>query len=494
MKVLLVSFFNDEAYGLRSLHSTLIENNIDAHMLFFKVEPKQFRENHEKKIRKDFKGNIRNASDHEIDLLVNYIKIQKFDVVGFSLVSSHFTLYKRLYQKIKNIDGVTIVLGGWQPSMNPEKCIDYTDYLCIGEGEVSFCELVNRLDNKQPTNDINNFWINANGTVIKNPVRPLTRDLSSFPIPLFDHKYSHVIENNKLINSEPYFDNTRYGTLIGRGCPHQCTYCSNSYMTNNIYPKSWARIRYRSIEHVKNEMIIVKEKLKHLKNINFYDEVFTPRMEWIKEFFSWYKKEINIPFYCFFFPGACNEEKCNVLADAGLSGVWLGVQSGSQRVRNEVFRRFYTNEQVINQAKVFHKCGINVRYDFIFDNPFEKFDESLESIYMMLELPQPFSMNLFSLKFFPNTEITKMALEAGIINESNIDDNQKSDQDTYLIRQDVESLDNKFIAHLAFYISCMSKDPLLHEQKNMILRLIDDYKIAKDITPVNALIQPFLER
>ena len=37
-KVLLVSFFNDEAYGLRSLHSTLIENGIDARMLFFKVE------------------------------------------------------------------------------------------------------------------------------------------------------------------------------------------------------------------------------------------------------------------------------------------------------------------------------------------------------------------------------------------------------------------------------------------------------------------------
>jgi len=40
----------------------------------------------------------------------------------------------------------------------------------------------------------------------------------------------------------------------------------------------------------------------------------------------------------------------------------------------------------------------------------------------------------------------------------------------------------------------MSKDPLLHEKKDMILRIIDDYKITKDITPVYDLVQPFLER
>ena len=492
VKVLLVSFFNDEAYGLRSLHSTLVENKIDAHMLFFKVESKQFREDHGENAKKDFTGSIRNASDKEIELLVDFILSNEFNVVGFSLVSSHFRLYKRIYERIKDVKGITIVLGGWQPSLKPEECIQYADYLCIGEGEVAFLELISLLANNGAADRVLNFWFNKNSTVIKNPVRPLTADISSFPIPLYDHKYSHFIENDKLINYELYFDNVRYGTFIGRGCPKQCTYCSNSHMANVIYPKSWSRIRYRSMNHVKNELMIVKDKLKNVKSINFYDEVFTPNIEWIKDFFSWYEKEINIPFYCFFFPGSCSEEKCKILASAGLSGVWLGVQSGSTRVRREVFKRMYTNQQIIEQARIFHKHGVSIRYDFILDNPFESFEESIESIFLMLELPQPFSVNLFSLKFFPNTEITKMALDAGIINKLDLDDNQINDQDTYLIRQDVKDQDNKFIDHLAFYISCMSKDPNLREQKGMLSKLIDDYKITKDITTIEDLIKPFL--
>lgn len=494
MKVLLVSFYNDEAYGLRSLHSTLIKNKIHAQMLFFKVESKQFDEDHEKNVKKHFTGSIKNASEKEIQLLTDFIVENKYTVIGFSLVSSHFRLYKKIYEKIRSIEGLTIVVGGWQPSLNPEDCINYTDYLCIGEGEVAFSELIMSLGNKQLADNIANFWANNKGTVIKNPVRPLISDLSYFPVPLYDHKYSYYIENNMLVNLEPYFDNARYGTFIGRGCPKQCTYCSNSYMANDIYPKSWSRIRYRSNDHIKGELLTVKNKLENIKSINFYDEVFTPNLGQIKDLFSWYEKEIGIPFYCFFFPGACDEERCRILAKAGLSGVWLGVQSGSPRVRREVFKRIYTNNQVIIQAKIFQACGVGVRYDFILDNPFESFDESLESIFLMLELPQPFSVNLFSLKFFPNTEITKMALNARVITKSQLNDNQANDQDTYLIRQDVKNTDNKFINNLAFYMSCMSKDPSLHDQRNMIKKLIKNYKESKDVSPVENLIKLFLEK
>ncbi|HBN07140.1 MAG TPA: hypothetical protein DD435_00330 [Cyanobacteria bacterium UBA8530] len=491
-KVLLVSFFNDEAYGLRSLHSTLIENGIEARMLFFKVESMQFKGDHEASSKRDFTGGIRNASDKEIGLLVDFILSNRFDVVAFSLVSSHHRLYKEIYKRIENIEGLSIVLGGWQPSLNPEECIRYSDYLCIGEGEVAFLELIRLLAKGSATDRVSNFWINDGGKIIKNPVRPLTPDISSFPLPLYDHKYSHIIENDEVIDHEPYFDNFRYGTFIGRGCPMQCTYCSNSYMANVVYPKSWSRIRCRSIEHVKTELSTVKDKLKKVKSINFYDEVFMPDLEWIRNLFSWYKEEIGLPFYCFFFPGSCSEEKCEILVSAGLSGVWLGVQSGSARVRKEVFKRSYTNQQIIDQAKIFNRHGVSVRYDFIFDNPFESFEESIESLLLMMELPQPFSLNLFSLKFFPNTEITKMALDAGLINKSNLDDNQTNDQDTYLIRQDVASPDNKFINHLAFYISCLSKDSDLPERKGGIYKLIDDYRKNRDNTAIEDLIRPLV--
>jgi radical SAM superfamily enzyme YgiQ (UPF0313 family) len=132
-----------------------------------------------------------------------------------------------------------------------------------------------------------------------------------------------------------------------------------------------------------------------------------------------------------------------------LKGIWIGVQSGSPRVRNDVFKRRYSNEQIINQARIFHKYGVSVRYDFIFDNPFETFEESLESIFMMMQLPQPFSLNLFSLKYFPNTEITEMARRSGFITEGDIDDNRDDDRDTYVIHRDRETwiTDSSIILH-----------------------------------------------
>jgi len=492
MKVLLVSFFNDEAYGVRVIHSNLIENNIEAYMLFFKLDDHKTKTKNEHQ-KEDYliaDGNY--VSSNEIDILVSHIKGNKYDVVGFSLVSQHFFLYKKIYERIKRIDNLTVVIGGWQASLNPDICINYADFVCVGEGESPFVDLVSKINKKENTANIENFYVKTNDGAIKNPVRQLPKDLSAFPIPLFEHKYSYVIENDKMVNHEPYFNNTRYGTFIGRGCPFHCTYCSNSYMADSVYPGQWSKVRHRSIEHMKKELLAVKKQLKFVKSINFYDEVFTPKIKWIKEFFYWYKMEISIPFYVFFFPGSCNDEKAEILANSGLNGVWIGVQSGSERVRNEIFKRKYSNDKLLKQARIFHKYGVNVRYDFIFDNPFETFEESLESIYLMLELPQPFSLNLFSLKYFPNTEIAKMAEEAGFITATDMDDNQEKDRDTYTIHKDKGNLNDKFINQLALYISLLSGNQLLEHQKKDIYKLIDDYKYSHDISYIENLIKPFL--
>ena len=468
MKTLLVSFFNDEAYGLRSIHSTLVLNGFDAKLLFFKLD--NYREKtKEEETTENFIGKLDEVLESEIDLLVEFVEKEKFDVVGFSLVSQHFNLFKRIQKKLKN---VIVIVGGWQASLEPLECLQFADYVCVGEGEEPTLDLIRRLSNKETTNNIQNIYTKTT----TNKVRQLNTRLFTLPIPIFSDIYSYIIENNQLLHQEPQFQNSRYGTFIGRGCPFACTYCSNSFMKDKIYPNEWTKIRYRSIEHVKKELLYVKKTLLNIKSINFYDEIFSPSLSWTKEFFAWYKEEINLPFYCFFYPGLCNEEKAEVLSEAGMKGVWLGIQSGSQRVRDEIFKRHYTNELVLKQAEIFKKYNISVRYDFIFDNPFESFDESLESIYLMLKLPVPFSLNLFSLKFFPNTEITKMAEEKGIISKNEVDD---KDRNFYFIRKDVGTEETKFIKLLAYKISQLSST-LTDEDRNEISTSIEDFRCHKD--------------
>jgi len=488
MKVLLISFYNVRAYGVRSLHSSLVSCGIDARMLFFKTGVRS----HNKGIMKSFNSIINKTTDKEIELFVDFVQWFAPDILAFSIVSSHFSLYKRIYNRIKNIENLMIVIGGWEPSLSPDKCIQYTDYLCIGEGEECLCEMVQKLRDSKCVDNVENLWINKKDNIIRNEVRSLNKDISSLPFLLFDNKFSCFIENNAMITKEPYLDSVNYSTFVSRDCPHCCTYCCNSYMAKCVYPKSWSKPRYSSIKHVMNELKIVKVKFENLESIDFLDEVFTPTVEWSRIFFEQYKKEIDIPFYCVFFPGSCSNELCKILADAGLKGVWLGVQSGSERVRREVFKRYYKNEDVVRQAQIFYENDVNVRYDFIFDNPFETFEESLESIYLMFKLPEPFSLNMFSLKYFPHTEITDMALKAGFITEQDIVGQGDEDQDNFGVGRNNESPKQKFINHMVMYIYFLAKGKKLKERKDELVNIIENFKVDNDILKIAQLLQPFI--
>jgi radical SAM superfamily enzyme YgiQ (UPF0313 family) len=372
----------------------------------------------------------------EEHLLYEEIKEINPDVLAFSLVSPNFKLYQKLYKKIRSLGDFKILVGGWQASLNPMETIRYCDILCRGEGEEAIPELIEAIQNRKKIYSIPNIWFKAEDLIIETPVRPLTQNLSQYPNCIIDNSLASYIEDNKIVRKDPYVNNIRYGTSVGRGCYYKCNFCSNSFMATELYPKEWSRIRYRTIDHIIEELKQAKAKIPNLKCINFYDEIFLPPKEWVEEFFIRYKKEIDFPFYCMFFPGTCKEELLKLMVPAGLTGVWMGVQSGSERVRKEVFKRFYSNETVLNQAFLFVKYGINVKYDFIFDNPFETIEETEESIQLMKMLPNPKSFNMFSLKFFPQTKITEMALRQGFITKKDLDDQLEIESPRYEISEE----------------------------------------------------------
>ena len=421
MKILFISFYNDEAYGLRILHSIAHNEGHEAKMLFFKLNYPRPRSS---------------ITEHERELFYDYLNYFKPDILAFSLVSSNFKLYQSFYKELRKRGDWKIIIGGWQATLNPHETIKYCDYLNIGEGEESIPELIECLENKRIPLDIKNIWFHYEDTYIEQKPRELCKDLNRYPIPIIDNRFAVYIDDNEIYYKDPYTINTRYGISISRGCPFSCTYCSNSTQ-KEIY-SNWSKIRYRTIEHSIEELKQAKKRIPNLKCINFYDEVFPSKIEWLKEFFNQYKKEIDIPFYCMFYPGTCKEELIQIMKKAGLAGIWLGVQSGSERVRKEVFKRFYSNEKVLEQANLFAKYEISVKYDFIFDNPFETEKETKESIKLMAELPEPKAFNMFSLKFFPHTEITEKALKEKIISEEYLDDQLNIESPRYTVSDEKE--------------------------------------------------------
>ena len=403
-----------EAMGLRMVHSALYHHGHDAKMLFFKsLLPK-------KDGNQVDSGNP--VTHAEKELLFNLLREQNPDILGFRVFSNDFLLVKELIAEIRLFYKGLVMMGGPHPLVLPEECMQHCDIVCRGEGEKSMLELASCLSEGRDYSKIKNLWINKGPQTIKNELRTRQSDLDVFPIPIFKDSCSIIIENGKLEKREPYFDNTRYGIMAIRGCPYQCSYCSNSVFSE-IYqhePKS-NTLRGRSVEHVMEELIYVKNTLPNIKVINFYDEVFAPSEKWVDEFCEKYISQINLPFYCEFFPGVEKESRLIKLKKAGLAGVWLGVQSGSELTRRNVFFRKPSNQIILNSAQTFAKCGISVKYDFILENPFEKVEDKIETAELMLRLPAPYSVNFFKLLYFPGTRLTQRALQEKIITSDQIE-------------------------------------------------------------------------
>ena len=111
------------------------------------------------------------------------------------------------------------VFGGPHPTFFPEMIEkEGVDAVCIGEGEYAMLELMNRLEQGKPADDIQNFWIKSNGTTKKNMVRPLIEDLDE--LPFLDRELMYEGDKDlKLSRNKGFF--------AGRGCPYRCTYCFN---------------------------------------------------------------------------------------------------------------------------------------------------------------------------------------------------------------------------------------------------------------------------
>jgi anaerobic magnesium-protoporphyrin IX monomethyl ester cyclase len=269
---------------------------------------------------------------------------------------------------------------------------------------------------------IPNLWTRTGTTVVRNEVRPLFEDLDSLPYPEYGGDDKYFIEEDNLSVRDPALGTYNLNIMASRGCPYHCSYCCNSTF-NSLYRHKGPRIRRRSVANVFDEMSALIGKFPKLKRIDFIDEVFAWDKAWTAEFVQRYKKEINLPFQCAQHPNMVDREILMMLKDAGLERVEIGVQSGSERIRKEYLERSVSDKKLLETAKLVNERGLVPFYDFIIDNPFETEEEQRQTLEFMLKLSRPYHLHVFSMKYFPGTEMTRRALAAGYISEKQVEGN-----------------------------------------------------------------------
>lgn len=334
-------------------------------------------------------------------LIVKKSVKEKPDLIAFSCFTGNYQWCLTIAKKIKSVSRIPIVFGGVHTTAVPNEVLanSCVDYIIIGEGEYAFLDLIQYLGNqKEKTiSEINNLGYKREGKLYLNNVREYIKDLDSMPFPdkeLFYKKIPLLAENYLIVTS--------------RGCPFNCTYCSNN-MYHCTYISEKNHLRIRSPENVIQELKIAKSNW-NPKLINFADDVFSSSKVWLQKFIPLYKSEINIPFFCSVHPNTMTKEIAELLKSGGCWLVTMGVQSGSERIRKDVFHRFGTNEQIMKSIGYIKKAGIKISVDNIFGAP----GETEADLKLGLEVyykTNPDRILTFWLTYYPNTEIIKIAID-----------------------------------------------------------------------------------
>jgi radical SAM superfamily enzyme YgiQ (UPF0313 family) len=357
------------------------------------------------------------------DNIISFLEETKPDVLGFSVMTIFYNTIKKLSAKIrKEIPTIKIIWGGIHPTIRPDECLDYCDFVCRGEGEEPLLDLISRLDKGEEYHDIPNLSQSKNGEIHHNEIRPLCQDLDQLPFPVFDWENTYLIHTESvipltkdIINRYRPKKGTVYGVMPSRGCPFNCSFCCNSTY-KYLYRGKGKMLRYRSAENVIAELEYAINEFPAVRGVNFEDDALGSAPEkYLEEFCKIYKERIDLPFQIRILPLAkVKEKKIKMLKSAGLVGVAMGLQ-GSDKMNKEVYNRPTTQKTFIDLAKMLHRNRIIGKYDLIIDNPYSNEDDEIEAIQTFMEIPKPYNLRVFSLAFFPLTELSARALKDGIL-------------------------------------------------------------------------------
>ncbi len=285
--------------------------------------------------REKVKNYVFDATFSNREEQLQHIENQKPDIVAVYVnLMTKINVIKliKILQKDARYGFPKIVLGGPDVTYNAENYLKAgADYIVIGEGEQTMVELYKAISEKIDVSIVNGIAYLQNNQVVKTPPRSKIKELSNLPLPNRD-----AIDISKYLNVwKTHHGKSSMTISTQRGCPYTCKWCSTA-----VYGQSYRR---RPAKQVVEEMTLLKEKYLP-DSIWFVDDVFTVSHKWIKEFHQEIQQQnVQIPFECITRAERLNDEILELLKQAGCFRIWIGAESGSQKIIDRMNRRVDVN-------------------------------------------------------------------------------------------------------------------------------------------------------
>ncbi len=221
-----------------------------------------------------------------------------------------------------------IILGGPDVTYNLKSYLNLgADFLIIGEGEETTLELYTAIINNTSFENVAGIAYLKENKVVKTAPRIKMKDLADLPLP----NRAAIPVDKYLKTWKDFHGKSSMTVSTQRGCPYTCKWCSTA-----VYGQSYRR---RPANLVAQELIYLKETY-NPDTVWFVDDVFTVSHKWIKDF---HKEVIAqnaiIPFECITRAERLTDEVLQLLKEAGCYRIWIGAESGSQKIIDAMDRR-----------------------------------------------------------------------------------------------------------------------------------------------------------
>ena len=335
------------------------------------------------------------------------------DIIGLSVVDSNYKFGIELLKFCKlSYPNIITMCGGAIATLVPDEVITErcVDVVAIGEVEEQLVEYLDYCERENVKRvSIPNFWIkNSKGRIIRRYDHKLPDISKGLPpdLSIFDDR--HFI---RPLGGKMY----RMATVIWtRGCLFHCSYCANKmfYRAMNVSAKQYYRRKNTSL--LIDELVQFKEQF-NLNFIMFVDDIFPLHdIKAIKEFSSLYKEKVGLPFSINVQPTIVNEESFELVVYAGLKNICCGIESGNNKIRREVLKRNYKDEDVLKVFDLAHKYNIRSSSFNIIGLPGETRSDIMDTIELNRKA-NPTSATVTFFHPYRGCDLRRVCIEKGLI-------------------------------------------------------------------------------
>ena len=320
-------------------------------------------------------------------------------LVGISAKTINIHNAARLAENLKQAGlDCPIVLGGAHITAVPVETLsrfEPFDLGVIGEGELTYLELIRRLQQGDPISDVQGIVRRGDfGEVLVNPRRPPIEDLDQLPLPAWDllpefpHGYKHSALETKRLPSA--------SIISSRGCPYSCTFCDNAVFGT--------RVRHHSAEYTL-KMIRHLEKEYGVRDLMILDDNFLLKRDKLNQICdSLVRDGDDLTWYCIGHAKFMTEDRMQKIREAGCWFIELGIESGCDRIL-KVIKKNTSKMEIAEAVRQARRAGLKVKGNFIFGLPTETKESMEESTQFALGIGlSHFQQNFLTI--WPGCEIS----------------------------------------------------------------------------------------